>query len=88
MNAWKSIMRAVLVPGLVWLVCLTTPGDAVADDAVRFDSAMVPMTDGVRLATDIYLPAEAGEYPTVLIRTPYSSTTYKSMMMCRSSTLT
>ncbi len=34
---------------------------------------MVPMRDGVRLATDVYLPEDAGEgpWPTLLERTPY-----------------
>ncbi len=45
---------------------------------------MVPMRDGVRLATDVYRPAKAGEplagapldgkYPVLLRRTPYSKT--------------
>ena len=32
---------------------------------------MVPMRDGVRLATDVYRPAE-GSVPTLLTRTPYN----------------
>lgn len=37
---------------------------------------MMPMRDGVRLATDLYFPAEAapkkeGKYPVILTRTPY-----------------
>ena len=44
---------------------------------------MVPMRDGVRLATDVYLPAEvgrpdqraAGTFPVVLVRTPYDKRT-------------
>jgi len=32
---------------------------------------MVPMRDGVRLATDIYLPDGDGPFPTILERTPY-----------------
>lgn len=32
----------------------------------------VPMRDGVRLATDVFLPAATGRWPTVLVRTPYS----------------
>ena len=33
---------------------------------------MVPMADGVKLATDLYLPAQgAGPWPVVLVRTPY-----------------
>ena len=31
----------------------------------------VPMPDGVRLFTDHYAPKTAGDYPTILIRTPY-----------------
>lgn len=38
---------------------------------------MVPMRDGVRLATDLYLPAQGGQplaerWPAILMRTPYS----------------
>ncbi len=32
---------------------------------------MVPMRDGVRLATDVYLPAGEGPWPAVVRRTPY-----------------
>jgi len=31
----------------------------------------VPMRDGVELATDVYMPAEGGPFPTILQRTPY-----------------
>jgi uncharacterized protein len=38
---------------------------------------MVPMRDGVRLATDIYRPRGAGDrLPVILIRTPYNKTQY------------
>ncbi|MCR4588128.1 MAG: CocE/NonD family hydrolase, partial [Lachnospiraceae bacterium] len=33
---------------------------------------MIPMRDGVRLATDLYLPEKEGAYPIVLMRTPYN----------------
>jgi uncharacterized protein len=33
---------------------------------------MVPMRDGVRLATDIYLPSAEGQFAVLLWRTPYS----------------
>ncbi len=33
---------------------------------------MIPMRDGVRLATDLYLPEAEGRYPLVLMRTPYN----------------
>lgn len=31
----------------------------------------VPMRDGVKLSTDIYRPEKPGQYPVILIRTPY-----------------
>jgi predicted acyl esterase len=37
----------------------------------RADQVMVPMRDGVRLATDVYLPADAKRSPVVLVRVPY-----------------
>ena len=45
-------------------------------DAICQSNVMVPMRDGVRLATDIYLPALGGEpapgkFPVILERTPY-----------------
>ncbi len=45
-------------------------------DAICQSNVMIPMRDGVRLATDIYLPATAGQpasgkFPIILERTPY-----------------
>ena len=40
------------------------PADALADQV------MVPSRDGVRLATDVYLPA-GNRHPAVLVRLPY-----------------
>ena len=37
----------------------------------RAEQVMVPMGDGIRLATDVYLPQEAGPHPAVLVRLPY-----------------
>src|SRR6185436_16888697 len=39
------------------------------------DDVMVPMRDGVRLATDAYLPEGNGPWPVILERTPYGKTT-------------
>ena len=33
----------------------------------------VPMTDGVNLSTDIYLPPDGGPFPTLLVRTIYDN---------------
>ncbi len=46
------------------------------DGVVIERNVMVPMRDGVRLATDVYLPAKDGQilpgkFPTLLTRTPY-----------------
>ena len=33
----------------------------------------VPMRDGVKLSTDVYLPEGPGPFPVILIRTPYNN---------------
>jgi putative CocE/NonD family hydrolase len=43
-------------------------------DADILRDIMVPMRDGVRLATDVYLPDGAGPWPAILERTPYDKT--------------
>ena len=48
-----------------------------ATQIVIAKNVMMPMRDGVRLATDIYRPAKDGEglagpFPTILCRTPYN----------------
>lgn len=40
-------------------------------DPTCLANAMVPMRDGIRLATDVYLPAGDGPFPVLLERTPY-----------------
>ncbi|PHY10155.1 MAG: acylase, partial [Acidobacterium sp.] len=43
------------------------------DIAVVERRVMIPMKDGVRLATDIYRPkAATGKYPIVFVKTPYN----------------
>lgn len=37
----------------------------------RFEHVMVPLRDGVRLATTVFLPPGDGPWPVILIRTPY-----------------
>jgi putative CocE/NonD family hydrolase len=43
--------------------------------AETLSDVMVPMRDGVRLATDAYLPEGTGPWPVILERTPYGKTT-------------
>src|SRR5260370_37846196 len=45
-------------------------------EVLRVSNVMVPMRDGIRLATDIYRPARngapvEGKFPVILERTPY-----------------
>lgn len=51
----------------------------------RLETEYVPMRDGVRLATEVWLPKGTGgegkRYPAVLMRTPYNRTVYGKMMM-------
>jgi uncharacterized protein len=52
----------------------------VLDDALRSGTGVairsnvsVPMSDGVRLSTDLFIPDGEGPFPTILIRTPYDN---------------
>jgi predicted acyl esterase len=45
-----------------------SPSPALAD----MTTVMVPMDDGVRLATDVYTPEDSGPWPVILERTPYN----------------
>ena len=50
-------------------VTVETLGPAPLDPRAR--QYLVPMRDGVRLATDVYLPEGPGPFPAVLVRLPY-----------------
>ncbi len=41
-------------------------------EAPPHQTAMIPMRDGVRLATSIYLPPGDGPWPVIVLRTPYN----------------
>ncbi len=71
-------IRAGMSPILVLLLAATWSTAADGPYDVAFEhNVMVPMRDGVRLATDVYLPARDGKpvaerLPTILMRLPYS----------------
>jgi putative CocE/NonD family hydrolase len=44
-----------------------------------YQEVNIPMSDGVLLSTDIYIPKHAKQYPIVLVRTPYSKSAEKWM---------
>jgi hypothetical protein len=66
-----QLAAALAVPG----PAMALPADGPHGVVVRRD-VMVPLRDGVRLATDVYLPAQGteplpGPFPVILERTPY-----------------
>ena len=69
-------MKTYLVRYFVLTVSMTLLSVAAAEDyAVRtLKSNMVPMRDGVRLATHIYRPKDSGSnpVPTIFVKTPYN----------------
>lgn len=49
-------------------------------EGIRFEKDVpIPMRDGTRLATDLYLPSAPGRYPVLLERTPYGK--HQSVMV-------
>lgn len=47
--------------------------EAAPESSLQKD-VLVPMRDGARLATDLYLPSGSGKFPAILCRTPYDKT--------------
>ena len=43
----------------------------------------VKARDGVELSTDVYLPAEGGPFPTLLVRTIYDNQSDHNMELCK-----
>jgi hypothetical protein len=80
----RSTLRAARLFPIGLLGCLAFiaaagQGERATDTAsyVVARNVLVPMRDGVRLATDIYFPAQdgaqrAGKFPAILERTPYN----------------
>jgi predicted acyl esterase len=58
---------------IVTLSMLTVPCIAQQRPATSATTYMVAMSDGVKLATDVYLPsAGTGKFPAIVVRTPYN----------------
>jgi len=58
---------------------LLTAALGIADVEQGKRTFLVPMRDGVRLATDVYLPADGKPAPVILMRTPYSKDIYRNV---------
>jgi uncharacterized protein len=54
---------------------MAVPGHTAQSEPTVLRDVMVTMRDGVRLATDIYLPAAGQPLPVILERTPYGKAT-------------
>ena len=83
MTEAKSLTRRALTRLLAAAGALAAPGARAAAndpyDVVLTSNIMVPMRDGVRLATDVYRPTRGGKpapgrFPVILERTPYGKT--------------
>ena len=73
----KKIVRFFVVGFLIGFAVLTARAEDVKYESEVQKNIMVPMRDGVRLATDVYLPTRNGsivdgKFPVILTRTPYS----------------
>ncbi len=74
---WSAFNGAVFFLSLIIFAPLALAQDA-DPDAAKFRAIsesdtmlMVPMRDGVKLATDVYLPKGDGPFPVVFVKTPY-----------------
>ncbi len=70
------VVRLVVVTGVVVWGASAVWGEDPPYEIVTRQNVMVPLRDGVKLATDIYLPGRNGaaresRFPVVLSRTPY-----------------
>ena len=80
MSRSTSFARAVFCLILAAFACLSLPPSALAqqalhtagEQAAQVQTHMVPMRDGVELATDVHLGAGDGPWPVILLRTPYN----------------
>jgi putative CocE/NonD family hydrolase len=62
--------NALIFSLLLLAICQPIP-QAQDADFVFEENIMVPMRDGVKLATNLFLPSAEGAFPTILIRSPY-----------------
>ena len=75
-GGWMTEVRLLLVL-LFFSVPLASPGTPDSFGVAEMSDVMVPMRDGVSLATDVYLPTIDGavvssKLPTILTRSPYN----------------
>ena len=70
-----SILLAVILPCLVPSPSWAWPEERPATFKFSCKEVQIPMRDGTKLATDLYLPEGPGPFPVVIERTPYDKNT-------------
>jgi uncharacterized protein len=65
-------MRQTILLGAIITAAIMAIAVPASCPAGTTQTVMVPMRDGVKLATDIHLPEGEGPWPTILVMTPYS----------------
>lgn len=80
MKGWHRVFIgiAIVILGLSSSGCMRTVAAVLDIPAGKPGTkikmnVMVPMRDGVKLATDLYMPFKDGKYPVVLTRIPYGT---------------
>ena len=69
-HSTRNLPRSISSSILLLLVCLPCGSVAIAD--IQSEALMVPLRDGVRLASEIYRDEAATTAPVVLMRMPYN----------------
>ncbi len=69
---------------LAWGLSAREDDKALKEYQVRVEKdLMIPMRDGVKMATDIYFPVGLEQAPVILQRTPYGKNLMNSKKLCR-----
>jgi putative CocE/NonD family hydrolase len=72
-----QLLRTLVVVGAFALMMAAAP--AGTEVTVQPDLT-IPMSDGVNLATDVYLPDETGTFPVVFSRSPYNKRQFQKYL--------
>ncbi len=78
-RAFREKPRVNFLPLRLLLVALMLQACLGADDVAVHNNVMVSMRDGIKLATDLYLPPSEGKFPVILTRLPYNKDGAKTL---------
>ncbi len=65
------LLKSITRRGLIALLLLLVVVPLSAQNLPPSQTLGIPMRDGKKMATDLYLPAGQGKFPVILVRTPY-----------------